>query len=190
MWRHVTPADKALQGTRNSPVQLAAVAFWRHTLEARSEPVSAVAGRLTPIRWAAGRMIEAHEIKDGLVLHLDPDELEAEGGACAGTDSARVQGPHFFVCIASNEHSGNWVPLFSAAGPRRAFLPHEEKEGHAIWCESTTYFHLQQVWQAPHSAVVAAAIAGGDLSRPGERNKLTEAGVDSVYKAVFPESAA
>ena len=142
------------------------------------------------IRWAAKRMIQVHEIKDGLVLHLDPDELEAEGGACTGTESIRVQGPHFFLCIASNEQSGNWVPLFSVAGPLRTLVPNEEKAGHPKWCESTTYFHRKQVWQAPHSAVVAASIAGGDLSRPGERNTLTEAGLDIVYSVAFPESTA
>lgn len=135
-------------------------------------------------------MIAMHEIKDGLVLHLDPDELEAEGGVCTGAGPARVQGSHFFVCIAANEESGNWVPLFSGAGPFRDLVPYEEKVGHPRWCESTTYFHTRQVWQAPHSAVVAAAIAGGDLSRPGERNALTEAGVDLIYEAVFPETAA
>jgi len=35
-------------------------------------------------------MVGPHEIKDGLVLYLDPDELEAEGGACSDTDSVRV----------------------------------------------------------------------------------------------------
>lgn len=131
-------------------------------------------------------MIKLNEIEDGLVLHLDPDELEAEGGACTGAAGLRVQGSHFFVCIASDEQYGNWVPLFSVDGPMRVLLPDEEKAGHPKWCESTTYFHSQQVWQAPHSAVVAAAIAGGDLSRAGERNTLTEAGVDRVYGTVFP----
>ncbi len=135
-------------------------------------------------------MIETHEIKDGLVLFLDPDELEASGGRCTDTGAVRVQRPHFFVCIASNEQSGNWVPLFSVAGPLRDLLPNEEKAGHPKWCESTTYFHCKQVWQAPHSAVVAAAIAGGDLSRPDNRNTLTEAGVDIIYEVLFPESAA
>ena len=82
------------------------------------------------------------------------------------------------------------MPLFSAAGPYRDLLPDGEKVGHPRWCDSTTYFHVKQVWQAPHSAVVAAAIAGGDLSRPGERNALTDAGVDRVYEAVFPDTAA
>lgn len=149
-----------------------------------------LAGAEGQIPWAVERLIGAHEIKDGLVLHLDPDELEAEGGACTDIESFRVQGTHFFLCIAANERSGNWVPLFSVAGPMRNLVPNEEKAGHPRWCESTTYFHRKQVWQAPHSAVVAAAIAGGDLSRPGERNTLTEAGVDLVYGVVFPESAA
>lgn len=134
-------------------------------------------------------MIEAREITDGLVLYLDPDELEAEGGRRTDTESPRVLGPHFFLCIAANERSGNWVPLFSGAGPHRDLLPDAEKAGQPGWCESTTYFHRRQVWQAPHSAVVAAAIAGGDLSRPGERNTVTEAGLDMVYGVVFPGSA-
>jgi len=135
-------------------------------------------------------MIDTREIKDGLVLYLDPDELEAEGGRCANAESARVQSPHFFLCIASDEQSGNWVPLFSVAGPHRDLVLNEQKQGHPRWCEATTYFHCKQVWQAPHTAVVAAAIAGGDLSRPGERSTLTEAGVDRVYSAVFAGSAA
>lgn len=135
-------------------------------------------------------MIRADEIRDGLVLRLDPDELEAEGGACNASGSVRVEGPHFFVCIAADEHSGNWVPLFAVSGPQRSLLLDGQKTGHPNWCESTTFFHRQQVWQAPHTAVVAAAIAGGDLSGPDERNALTEAGVNAVYAAVFPESAA
>ncbi len=131
-------------------------------------------------------MIRPHEIQDGIVLHLDPDELEAEGAVCTNDESARVQGSHFFVCIASDQESGNWVPLFTSAGPSRTPVPPDEKRGHPKWIESPTYFHRQQVWQAPHAAVVAAAIAGGDLSRPGERNTLTEAGVDHVYGVLFP----
>ena len=130
-------------------------------------------------------MIATHEIHEGLVLHLDPDELEAEGGVCTGAERGRVQGTHFFVCIAANEEVGNWVPLFSVAGPYRDLVPYAEKVGHPEWRKSTTYFHVRQVWQAPHSAVVAAAIAGGDLSRPGERNTLTDAGVGTVYDKVF-----
>lgn len=135
-------------------------------------------------------MIKAHEIKDGLVLHLDSDELEASGGRCAENGSVRVQGSHFFVCIAADDRSGNWVPLFSAAGRFRDLVPNGEKSGHPKWCESTTYFHCRQVWQAPHAAVVEAAVAGGDRSPPSLRNALSEAGVDLVYKTIFPGPAA
>ncbi len=135
-------------------------------------------------------MIEAREIKDGLVLHLDSDELEASGGRCAENGSNRVEGSLFFVCIAADEHTGNWVPLFSGAGRFREPVPNAEKSGRPGWCEAITYFHTRQVWQAPHAAVVDAAIAGGDRSEPGERNALSEAGVDRVYATIFPDPAA
>lgn len=126
-------------------------------------------------------MINAQEIRDGLVLCLDPDELEATGGRSNATGSIRVQGPHFFVCIAANDQNGNWVPLFSDPGRLRIVLPNEEKSGHPKWCESETYFHGEQIWQAPHSAIVSASIAGGDLSDQGSRITLTEAGIDRIY---------
>jgi len=47
------PPNKALQRTINSSVQLTLVAARRHTSEAGSRPVSAVAGRWTPIRSAS-----------------------------------------------------------------------------------------------------------------------------------------
>ena len=129
--------------------------------------------------------INPTEIRDGLVLHLDPDELEAAGGTCTGAGPARVQGSHFFVCIASDERSGNWVPLFSAPGPGRELVPNEAKSGHPRWCESATWYPSDQVWQAPHAAAIAAAIAGGDLSGAGVRNALSEAGVDLIYAAAL-----
>lgn len=134
-------------------------------------------------------MIEAHEIKDGLVLRLDPDELEASGGKRTDRESVRVEGPHFFLCVAANEQSGNWVPLFYSTGPQRTLVANADKSGPAAWCESTTFLHSKQVWHAPHAAVVAAAIAGGDLSQPAARNTFTEAGVDAAYHVLFPESA-
>ena len=134
-------------------------------------------------------MIASHEIKDGIVLYLDPDELEAEGGVSTGTDRGRVEGAHFFVCIAANESVGNWVPLFGDAAPYRELVPYHEKTGSRAWRESTAYFHEKEVWQAPHAAVVAASIAAGDPSQPGERNALTPEGVDLVYDTVFPPSS-
>lgn len=131
-------------------------------------------------------MIQASEIRDGLVLCLDPDELEANGGGSNASNSIRVQGPHFFVCIAADDQTGNWVPLFSDPGHLREIFPNEEKAGHPKWCESETYFHAEQIWQAPHAAVVTAAIAGGDLSGPDSRITLTETGVNLIYNTIVP----
>ncbi len=43
------------------------------------------------------------EIAAGLVLHLDPDALGAEGSTFTGSTAARVVGPHFFLCVDVDE---------------------------------------------------------------------------------------
>ena len=63
----------------------------------------------------------------------------------------------FFLCVAADETAGNWVPLFPDPGPWRDVLGNEHKTGPAGWRSSETYFHKEQVWQAPHDAVVKAA---------------------------------
>ena len=132
-------------------------------------------------------MIQSHEIRDGLVLRLDPDELEARGARCASDAAYRVQGPHFFLCVAADGAAGNWVPLFPDPGPRRDVVANDHKSGPPGWCTSETFFHTEQVWQAPHEAVVKAAIVGGDLSEAGKRNFVMDAGIDQVYAMVFGE---
>jgi len=47
------PSNKPMNQSVNSSIQLALGAIWRHTGSLRSGPVSAVASRLTPIRYAA-----------------------------------------------------------------------------------------------------------------------------------------
>ena len=127
-------------------------------------------------------MIQSAEIRDGLVLRLDPDELESRGARCASEAAHRVMGLHFFLCVAADETAGNWCRL-PDPGPWRDVLVNEHKARPAGWRSSETYFHQQQVWQAPHVAVVEAAIVGGDLSKAGERNFVTDE--DLVYAAVF-----
>ncbi|MEM9173902.1 MAG: hypothetical protein AAGC67_01610 [Myxococcota bacterium] len=134
-------------------------------------------------------MISANEIRDGLVLRLDPDELESRGGRCTGEPAYRVQGPHFFLCLAANEDASNWVPLFPDPGPRRDLLDNANKLGPLGWRGSETFFHTEQVWQAPPAAVVEAAIIGGDLSQADQRNFVNDAGIDAVYEIVFGEPA-
>ncbi len=59
------------------------------------------------------------------------------------------------------------------------------KVGPEGWRGCETFFHTEQVWQAPHAAVVEAAIAGGDLSQPDQRNRLNDEGIDAIYARVF-----
>lgn len=117
-------------------------------------------------------MLNEAEIIPGLVLHLDPDTLENEGGTYTCTKSLRVQHGHFFLCLSATDTTGRWLPLYSEDGDGREKLGPDGRSGHSKWTKGTTYWHPAQVWTASHAAVVAAATDGGDMSRAGSRNTL------------------
>lgn len=110
------------------------------------------------------------EIKKGIVLHLDPDVLESCGGVPTGRPECRVRGVHFFVCVRHLDGFGMWMPLFSEPGICRVELPAAGRQGHFKWRTGTSHIHLKQAWSASDLAVVRAAHAGNELSRPGARN--------------------
>lgn len=120
----------------------------------------------------ARAMITEAELEPGLVLHLDPDELLAQGATFTCSESKRVRGGHFFLCLSVEENAGRWLPLYSNMGIGRQALEQTSRTGHPKWTNATCYWHGGQVWNAPHSAVVVAAIAGDDKSTPGSRNRL------------------
>jgi hypothetical protein len=117
-------------------------------------------------------MLTATEVEAGLVLHLDPDVLEQRGGTYTCGSDLRVQEGHFFVCLSVSGGAGVWLPLYSKSGVGRQPLAATGRSGHAKWTKGTFFWHTDQVWTAPHDAVVAAAKAGGDMSRSGSRNLL------------------
>jgi len=121
-------------------------------------------------------VVAPSEIVPGLVLHLDPDELERSGGTYSCPNPFRVQGGHFFVCLNVSGHIARWLPLYTNDGPGRTLLA-GSRSGHPKWTRATTYYHSGQVWTADHAAIAAAALAGGDLSSPASRNMLSRADV-------------
>lgn len=112
------------------------------------------------------------DIQPGLVLHLDPDALESQGGTYTCDSSARVFGGHFFLCLAAGTARSVWLPLYSNSGMGRTGLTTNGRIGHPKWTKGTFYWHRDQIWKVPNAAVVAAAAAGGDMSQPGNRNSL------------------
>jgi len=112
------------------------------------------------------------DIAVGLVLHLDPDRLEKDGGTYNCPPETRVQGQHFFLCVEVNEDQSKWLPLFTNAGPGRIALTTEGREGHEKWVDGTFHYHPGQVWSAPSKAVANAAMRAHDKSRRGSRNTL------------------
>jgi hypothetical protein len=116
--------------------------------------------------------ITHEELHAGLVLHLDPDVLERDGGRYSCDPAYRVLDGHFFLCLAVGDSHSTWLPLYSNPGFGRTELSRGGRTGHPKWIAGTFYWHATQVWDAPHAAVDAASVAGGDMSAAGSRNEL------------------
>ncbi len=141
-------------------------------------------------RWAARvsadplgsgtNVISRPGIQPGIVLHLDPSTLEAEGATYSVERSYRVDNEHYFVCLVRDDERAKWIPVFSNAGDGREELAQAEKQGHPGWTRGTSFYHPAQIWDAPHDAVIEAARVGNDLSRAGQRNAITTAALDRI----------
>ena len=114
----------------------------------------------------------ASEIVRGLVLHLDPAVLAANGGVPSCKPERAVQDGHFFLCLSTEADSGRWVPLYSTGGEGRKRLEAPGRKGHPKWTRGIFHVDRDQEWTAPHAAIIAAAKAGKDKSGPGRRNRL------------------
>ena len=113
-----------------------------------------------------------NEIQPGLVLHLDPDRLLQDGACHSVSNAARVQGQHFFLCIAIEHGTTKWVPLFTNASADRLELPKQGRYGHPKWCGGVFRFYPGQVWSASSQVVANAAARAHDKTRSGTRNGI------------------
>jgi len=129
-------------------------------------------------------MITENEVNFGLVLHLDPDELEANEATYTCAAEARVTGAHFFLCIGADDDCGRWLPLYSNAGIGRRELGPAGRSGHPKWTQGKFHYHVGQLWTATHYAGSRAARAGGDLSTPENRNRMTNECADAVAASI------
>ena len=118
--------------------------------------------------------LRVSEIRPGLVLHLDPSQLELKGARCTCLAEQRVEGHHFFLCLDTDNSEGDWPPLYSNPGPLRQMLSSDGRRGHAKWTDGVFHFHPSQIWTVSHLAILGAAAAGNDQSTAGNRNMLDE----------------
>jgi hypothetical protein len=125
-------------------------------------------------------MLTEPEIFRGLVLHLDPDALEREGGTYSCLPDRRVHGGHFFLCLEVDAGQGEWLPLYTKDGVGRRVLEKDGRRGHSKWTSADCFYHVAQVWRAPHRAVILAAQRGKDMSSPGGRNSVSEEYVPTI----------
>lgn len=115
-------------------------------------------------------MYDVDEIDSGLVVHIDPDVLEQNGGTYTGAKERRVQGRHAFLIMKREGEKVQLAPLFTNNGPSRHPISTSGRTGHPWWVKGIFYWHEFQVWSASAEAVVTASAT--DLSTPTSRNRL------------------
>ena len=128
--------------------------------------------------------LTADELKPRLVLHLDPAVLEDEGGQFFPPDERRVEGDHFFLCVALEDDHSYWVPLSSKAQPGRVRIAGTQKSGQPSWTRQDTYAVATSYCRASFSVVVAGATSALDQTRKGERNMVSDEALKQVEYAL------
>jgi len=106
-------------------------------------------------------MVES-DIAPRVVKHLDPDVLEQHGAKYTCPQKRRVTRAGCFICLSEADGTGRWLPVFGSTGSGRISLRPSDRTGDAKWRLRDAYWHPGQVWNAPHTAVLAAAKAGHD----------------------------
>lgn len=107
--------------------------------------------------------VSEQEVKPGLVVHLDTNELRKIGGSSTNAEVARAEdravvGPHYFLVVEVNGAMATAVPLFSKYAPGSEQLHEGSKAGLADkWIGEPSYFSRWQHWQIPVAAVAAAS---------------------------------
>ena len=119
--------------------------------------------------------IQGQEIRPGLVVHLDPALLRAQGGSETNaqrdeTGDRAVTEPHDFLVLEVDRAAGTClaVPLYSRSAPGSQPLRESEKGGPTEhWVGVETFFSRWQHWRIPLSAIPAASAS--DDSEPADR---------------------
>lgn len=124
------------------------------------------------------------EVLPGLVLHMAPSILDAEGAEFFPPDECRVEGDHFFLCVAVEAEHSYWVPLSSKVYPGRVLITGAQKFGQASWIGKKTYAVANRFCRAHFPAVIAACAAADDKTRKGDRNFVNRDALSHVQSTV------
>jgi len=124
--------------------------------------------------------ISPSEVRPGLVVHLDTQNLRTLGGSLTnamknGNEDRAVAGPHYFLIVAVDPVSqgATAVPLFSQSGPGSHKLDPAKKGGSLpLWTGAASYFSCWQHWRIPISDLVAAS--AGEVTTPTDRCTYAE----------------
>lgn len=116
--------------------------------------------------------VSVRELEPGLVLFLHPGMLRERGARSPGAWWEVMLDPHYFVCLDVEDSDGIWIPASTKEGPGRFVLEPRDKRGPTAWTRGRSWCLVDQLWTAPHAAILEAAFL--DDSRPGRRSFVSE----------------
>lgn len=112
------------------------------------------------------------EILPGLMAHLDTSILLRDPKCMTNVPNLALipnrAGPFLVLSRDLEEDGFLCVPLYSHSGVNRLQLDQSAKHGHPGWTAPDSYWHRQQFWVIPATALCRASHL--DLSRCGRRN--------------------
>ncbi len=109
--------------------------------------------------------IDKSEIRVGLVIHLDTDQLRVDGrcetnAEHRGSSDRAVTGPHYFLVVHTELGTDGCIaiPLFSSFAPGSLKLDEPKKSGMpAKWRGQDSFYSKWQHWRIPCDALIAAS---------------------------------
>lgn len=112
--------------------------------------------------------LRPNEVREGLVLRLEPGVLAEYGAEVTSDQLHRADGPHWFICVGKSGQATSWVATSSRPAPERDRVT--RKWGQPAWTMPETWADLYQVWTVGSFFALRAASLGVDPSFPGGRN--------------------
>jgi hypothetical protein len=125
-------------------------------------------------------VLARYELREGLVLRLDPRRLLELGSDATGPGRYRASGPHYFICVGVSADLSDWVATSSKWERDRLWV--RRKWGDPDWVRSETYADPFQVWTVSYVHLLRASL-GADRTRAGHRNYASLQFLDDLAMA-------
>lgn len=125
--------------------------------------------------------LEEHDIRAGLVLHLDPDALRSEGAVFHhfGRYSSGPFKRRYYLCCAVAGEQSAWSPMYGKGNNYRLEIKPEHKRGPDYFTQGHHYVDAGTVCVCNYVQLVVGLRAGRDRASFRNRPRVVFEGIPS-----------